>query len=33
MNMLKIAGSNDALLVSWNVESGIMTVGLNHHST
>jgi hypothetical protein len=28
MSMVKIAGSNYALLVSWNVESGIMIVGL-----
>jgi len=33
MSMLKIAGSNYALLVSWNVESSIMTVDLYHHST
>jgi len=33
MSMLKIAGSNYVLLVSWNVESGIMIVGLYHHNT
>ena len=33
MNMLKIAGSNYTVLVSWNVESSIMIVGLYHHST
>jgi len=28
MSMLKIAGSKYALLVSWNVESGMVIVGL-----